>query len=57
MGLFDVVFLTCVLISVCRPAYPSVFARISMEIGRQYRSKPVILKIQIEFPESMEIAT
>ena len=29
---------------VTRPAYPSVFAHISTEIGRQYGSTPVFLK-------------
>ena len=31
-----------------RPACPSVFAHISTEIGWQYRSMPVFLKIQIQ---------
>ena len=31
-----------------RPAYPSVFARISMEIGRQYESTPIFLKIRTQ---------
>ena len=36
----------------CRPAHLSVFACISTEIGRQYGSTPVFLKIRTQFPES-----
>ena len=40
-----------------RPAYPSVFGCICMEIGWQYESRHIFFKIWTEFPESMEIAT
>ena len=39
----------CIPEHLCRPAYPSIFDRISTEIGQQYDCTGVFLKIQRVF--------